>query len=382
MHERTMHALSIMLVLCAIASVDLQGAPVGEDQGRGGSIHLQSPVIAETGEGLFERWGTTVLIMVLGSGVSLVVFRRFRHSSKALERRVLERTKELVKANQELQNEIAACKRHEKEQIERFQIEQERKHLQEAVRANERVLTVVGHELRTPLASMRAMAEFILSSSACISTEKDRFIEDIRDEAIRMADKVNDLIEVARTNSGYARWHWSEFSVRDACEDALIPLSGVVNEAKVRLKLDVEPPELVMNGDRNAIRRLVLNVANNACMHTPKGSIEVRAKRLMNADGDWIEIQVCDTGEGMPPEIAAKLGEPFALNRGVAGDDYVRGSGLGLAICKGIVSVHGGRILVSSQQGVGTTITAQLRADLSGPTNVKEPQYLICEVAP
>lgn len=345
-------------------------------------IHPIDTVIAKTHDGFTETLVVTVFLTVLGLFALGLVFRKLRRSSKELEHRVLRRTNELIEANKELQNEIVERKRLENEQVKRFQIEQECNHLQEAVRAHEKVLAVVGHELRTPLASVRAMAELVLRSDAGSAAKHDKFIQDIRDEAVRMADTVNDLIEVARTNSGRARWNWSNFSVIDACKDALIPLYPIINETTVKFKLEVNPPGLKMNGDRNAIRRLVLNLANNACKHTSEGFIEVRANHLAKANRDWIEIQVCDTGEGMPPEIAAKLGKPFALNRGIVGDDHVQGSGLGLAICKGIVSAHGGRILVSSQQGVGTIVTVELRADLSGPTYVKVPQSLTCEVTP
>jgi signal transduction histidine kinase len=124
---------------------------------------------------------------------------------------------------------------------------------------------------------------------------------------------------------------------------------------------------LFMNGDANAVRRLVLNLLNNALKHTRGGFVRVAA-RAVAADVDWVELGVADSGAGIPPEIRARLGHAFALNAGMVGDHHVKGAGLGLAICKGVAAAHGGHLEVRSDVGRGTTVTARLRADLEGPS--------------
>jgi signal transduction histidine kinase len=155
-----------------------------------------------------------------------------------------------------------------------------------------------------------------------------------------------------------------------------------------------------MRGDADAVRRLVLNLAGNARKHTDAGTIHVAVRGFREGGEvsteltvpstetgepgsslgtqhsvlstprtgrEWVEITVRDTGRGIPPDIAARLGEAFALNAGVVGANHVQGTGLGLSICKAIVAAHGGTMRIESAPGAGTTVTARLRADLDGP---------------
>jgi PAS domain S-box-containing protein len=246
-------------------------------------------------------------------------------------------------------------------------LEQEHNGLRHVLEAHERVLGVVGHELRTPLAAIRALAEFLVSDGALQSPDSARFASNIRDEAVRMSELVNDLLEVARLNSGTARWTWSSFRLHHAAAQALESVRPLVNAQRVQLTLHVEPVDLQMLGDAAAIRRLVLNLLSNAIKHTDHGSIAVTASAEVQDGTQCVRLVVRDSGEGISPTTASRLGEAFVLNAGSVGESFTRGSGLGLAICKGIVAAHGGAIRVASAPGEGTTVTVLLRADLSQP---------------
>jgi PAS domain S-box-containing protein len=262
---------------------------------------------------------------------------------------------------------VSSIARDVTEQRRAAELERERNGLRDAVRALNRVLGVVGHELRTPIAATRATAEFLLMQGQ-LSGEAEAMVVALRDEVVRMSGTVNDLLEVARINSGTARWNWGTVAVPGACEEAAATVRPLLDGRPVTLTVAAEPPGLVMRGDVDGVRRLVLNLLSNAQKHTAEGRIDVRARPYPAAVGTWVEIEVCDTGIGMPPERAAKLGQAFALNSGVVGDDHVAGTGLGLAICRGIVAAHGGRIEVESAVGRGTRVTVLLRADLAGPS--------------
>lgn len=245
--------------------------------------------------------------------------------------------------------------------------EKERNDLRDAVRALDRVLGVVGHELRTPLAATRAMTELLLSDDVRTGPDGRRLLQAANDEIVRMGAMVNDLLEVARLNSGTARWNWSDASVARACREAADSVRPLVDPRAVTLDVTAEPEDLSLAGDGDAVRRLVLNLLTNAHKHTRAGSIRVRAARHRERDVDYVRIEVSDTGNGIAPEITAKLGDAFVLNSGIVGDDYVKGSGLGLAICRGIVAAHGGRMSVASTPGKGTVVTVLLRTDLPAP---------------
>jgi PAS domain S-box-containing protein len=248
-------------------------------------------------------------------------------------------------------------------------IERERRSLEEAVTAMEQVLGVVGHELRTPLAGVRAMSEFLMGELECSVDSGEShctFLRRINEEVVRMSDMVNNLLEAARLNSGAARWQWSTFRLSDVCADALETIRPLTDADAVTLKQEMPEADVEMQGDEDAVRRLILNLLRNAQKHTPSGHILLRAAEISDIDGNRaVEIEIEDTGEGIPPEIAEKLGQAFALNAGTVGSASVTGSGLGLAICKGIVAAHGGSMSIRSQRGCGTTVRIVLRADLA-----------------
>ena len=245
-------------------------------------------------------------------------------------------------------------------------LESERAGLRQAVSAMEGVLGVVGHELRTPLAGLRAMSEFLLTDGATGSAECEQMLSGINEEVVRMSETVNDLLEAARLNSGLAKWRWSVFDLRAACEEAIDPVRPLIDESKVSIECGVDAG-LTMQGDADAVRRLVLNLLSNARKYTTAGRIRVAAGPSRERGDGWVEISVSDTGAGIPPDIRDRLGEAFALNAGLVGANHVNGTGLGLAICKGIAAAHGGGLSVRSDVGKGTTVVATLRSDLPGP---------------
>lgn len=263
--------------------------------------------------------------------------------------------------------DITESKRAVEDRLRLMEVEHERNHLREAMDAQEQLLSVVGHELRTPLAALRATSELLLTEDMQDTQQRDVFLKAINDEVIRMTAMVNDLLEAARLKSGTARWTWDRVQLGETCRAAIESIAPLVNRSRVELECSVEPEELAMNGDPDAIRRLVLNLLNNSHKHTKDGSIRVTARAVDDGGEHRIELVVQDTGEGMSREIADRLGTPFALNAGIAGSSYVKGTGLGIAICKGIIAAHGGTMAVRSARGKGTTITMQLSAELDEP---------------
>jgi len=250
--------------------------------------------------------------------------------------------------------------------------ERERTTLREAIAAMRQVLGVVAHEMRTPLAGLRAISELLLKEQASVE-QRSMFIERMHEEVVKLCNTVNELLEAARLNSGKVNWNWSKVQLREVGAQAMESIRSLVDEKRVWLVLEVDPPEAEMDGDSNAISRLILNLLSNAAKHTADGEIEVRISvdRQISAER-WIDISVRDTGEGIPARIFPQLGHAFALNRGVVGAGHVTGSGVGLSICKGIVEAHGGTMSVESNLGTGTTVTARLRADMTQPATLRD----------
>jgi len=261
---------------------------------------------------------------------------------------------------------------------ERFRLESERNHFKESVTAMEQVLAVVAHELRTPLAGLRSISEFLLMPEAKELAEWDTFLMSMNSEITRMADMVNSLLEAARLNSGVATWHWGLVNFATICAEALDVVRPLIDQSKLTLNSFCDPEDLQGNGDSDAIRRLIINLVNNAAKYTPSGSVSVNCHKL---DDQSIELRVTDTGKGISPTIASRLGEPFALNSGSVGANYIQGTGLGLAICKGIAAAHGGQIVIESSPGKGTTVIVRLRSDLQAAQSTGRQDQIIQRIS-
>lgn len=246
---------------------------------------------------------------------------------------------------------------------ERSKYEQEKQSLMESIRGLEKVLGVVGHELRTPLAGMRAMAEFLREGEITDPKELDGGLDSIIIETVRLSALVNNLLEVTRLNSGNVRWNWGEVDFVAACQDALRSIYPLVDQNLVELIVEVDPSCSVVNGDQSAITRLIHNLVINSVKNTAVGQITVSVTPVDSA----IAICVRDTGRGIAPECLSQLGKEFQLSSANTGGSYIEGSGLGISIVKSIASAHGGSITIDSQVDKGTLVQVLIKTGLMTP---------------
>jgi signal transduction histidine kinase len=257
------------------------------------------------------------------------------------------------------------------------ELELERRGLQDAVKSLEQVLGIVGHELRTPLAGLRAMTDFLMEPTARGTPEWDRFLHSLGEEVIRMSDTVDSLLEAARLNSGRARWNWSKFKLEPICREVTEGVRMRMRNERVRVSYQLDSPGIFMQGDAGGLRRMLLNLVSNAWKFTESGEIQLRLRSESVDDEKWVELRVIDTGVGIAPDILSRVGDAFALNSGVVGENCVSGTGLGLAICKGIAAAHAGSLRIDSVLGQGTTVIVRLRADLPSPVVEAQPLPLL-----
>lgn len=269
----------------------------------------------------------------------------------------------IMKSARKRSSQVAATAKSNQDAIR--DLCRERQALRESLAAMERMMGVVAHDLRTPLASVRALAELLITDG-CHPPQANEFAARIHEEAVRMSRIVDDLLEAARLNSGRARWNWSAFALEPLCQLALEAIRPLVAPT-VQLTCAIEPPNARMSGDADALRRLMINLLSNAQKHTSAGHIHLAVRCYSDDSARWVALRVSDTGTGIDPDVLPRLGQPFALNSGPVGSDPASGTGLGLAICRGIAEAHGGGLRFSSTPGQGTTVTAVLRADLAGP---------------
>ena len=243
----------------------------------------------------------------------------------------------------------------------------------EAAAASERALEEArrdlvawaSHDLRTPLASLRAMTDSLVEGVVDDAETARRYLRQSQQEIARMNRLIDDLFELAQLDSGGLVLACEAASLSDLISDALESFTEQARSAGIELEGRAAPgiDPVFMGPDK--IGRVLNNLIENALRHTPEGGSVRVAAELAAQD---IVVSVADTGPGIDPEDRPRIFERFfrsekSRNR----EGYDRGgAGLGLAISKGIVEAHGGSIWLDDGVASGTKITFSLPQKGSG----------------
>ena len=216
----------------------------------------------------------------------------------------------------------------------------------------------VSHDLKTPLTAISGWSQALLDGTADTPDERRRAAETIFNEAGRMGRLVNDLLDLARLESGQFQLTQRFLDLGQVMTDVERGLLPRARDKEIGLSLDLSPTPPVL-GDRDRLVQVFTNLADNALTYTPVGGRVGLAVRAANGS---VEGVVSDTGPGIPEEELPRVFERFyRLEKSrTRGEDNRRGSGLGLAIVEELVHAHGGRISVSSRVGQGTTFVVSL----------------------
>ncbi|MEK9197996.1 ATP-binding protein [Lysinibacillus halotolerans] len=212
----------------------------------------------------------------------------------------------------------------------------------------------VSHELRTPIAMLQGYSEALLDDVVSNEEERSEMTRIIYDESQRMGRLVNDLLDLARMESGYTNLFKDEVPIVHAIERITQKFTQVAKERKVHLQFKTELSEDVqISMDEDRIEQVLTNLIDNAIRHTSEqGSVTVSLTQELS----YAKIQVSDTGEGIPQDDLPYVFERF-YKADKARTRSKGGTGLGLAIAKNIVEAHKGNIHVDSVVGEGTTFT-------------------------
>ena len=214
-------------------------------------------------------------------------------------------------------------------------------------------LASMSHELRTPLNSIIGFSEVMLERMVGDLTGKqEEYLNDILTSGRHLLSLINDILDLAKIEAGKMELELSDFDLPAAIDNALTLMRERATRRGQTLQRAIDPRLGVIRGDERKVKQVLLNLLSNAVKFTPEGGrIQVRAGL---ADG-MVEIAVTDTGIGIAPDDQAVVFEEF---RQVGSTDTkAQGTGLGLALCRKFVELHGGRIGVASEVGVGSTFT-------------------------
>jgi signal transduction histidine kinase len=231
----------------------------------------------------------------------------------------------------------------------------------EMEKARRDLIAAVSHDLRTPLASTRALIEALADGVAADPQTEGRYLSSASRELMHLSRLVDDLFELARIDAGVLQLTLEEVSLHDLISDTISSFQPQANQRGVRLvgevARDVDP--VLANPSR--LQRVLHNLVSNALRHTPaEGTVALRA----TPEGEEVRVEVADTGEGITAEDL-----PRVFERSFRGEqsrtrpkkDGSPGAGLGLAITRGLIEAHGGTMDVESDLGHGSRFRFTLR---------------------
>ncbi len=201
-------------------------------------------------------------------------------------------------------------------------------------------MSSVTHELRTPLTSIRALAELMRDDADMPAGQRQQFIGIIVAETERLSRLVNQVLDMAKIESGHAEWHNTDLDLRSLVQQAVTTTGEIFHERGAAVALDLpDGPVPPLRADADRLTQVLLNLLSNAAKFVPAGG-EVRVALAVDEDGATVTVQ--DNGPGVPPEQRQLIFERFQQ-----GGDAVhrpQGTGLGLPISRQIVEHFGGRL--------------------------------------
>jgi signal transduction histidine kinase len=233
------------------------------------------------------------------------------------------------------------------------EIEAKSRELEVASQHKSEFLANMSHELRTPLNAIIGFSE-VLSERMFgdLNEKQEEYLKDIYASGTHLLSLINDILDLSKIEAGRMELELTEFDLPTAIENALMLVRERAGRRSIALHTNIDNRLGQIQADERKVRQVVLNLLSNAIKFTPEGGrIDVEA---VPKDGS-VEISVSDTGIGIAPEDQEKVFEEFRQVGTAA--KKVEGTGLGLTLCRKFVDLHGGKIWVTSQLGVGSTFT-------------------------
>jgi PAS domain S-box-containing protein len=213
-------------------------------------------------------------------------------------------------------------------------------------------LANMSHELRTPLNSVIGFSEVLQDQLfGPINDKQQEYINNIITSGRHLLSLINDILDLSKVESGKMGLDLNTFSLRESLEASMVILRERALKGGLGVRLEIAPEaEILIMADQRKLKQILFNLLSNAIKFTPTaGVVEMSAAR----EGDFIEVTVADSGIGIREEDLPKLFQAFTQLESVYTKGF-EGTGLGLALTRQLVEMHGGRIWVKSEFGVGS----------------------------
>lgn len=299
----------------------------------------------------------------------------FNDMAEAMEQSRDRMQDEIREATGKLQQSIEALERNNRE------LELAREEALVAGNEKSKFLANMSHEIRTPINAILGYTSQLEKSG--LSADQYEYARTIGCASNQLLRVIDDILSYSKLESGTIELDHSDFDLRDVLEDVLCMMGTDARDKQLELVLliDADVP-LKLNGDATRIRQVVINLLSNAIKFTENGGVNVQVRLIGRHDHQVeIEIQVIDSGIGMPAEVLDDIFASFHQADASISRRY-GGTGLGLAIVSRLVALWGGRVGVSSEPGVGSTFWVTLKCALQPAQQESEidPKLARCKI--
>ena len=257
-----------------------------------------------------------------------------------------------------LQGVVAAARDVTERKQAELTLQDTNRELEHANLSKDRFLASMSHELRTPLNSIIGYTgAMLLGYSGSLGDEQRKQVEIVQASGKHLLSLINDLLDLAKVESGKLDLVAEPVACADAVEDIVRTVGGLAAEKGLKLTTAIAS-DIYVSADRRALAQILLNLTSNAIKFTDKGSIKISAKRSRNGTGK-VSITVADTGCGITKEEQERLFEAFEQG-GSSATRRHEGTGLGLYISQKLATTLGGEIRCVSMPGRGSRFTLHL----------------------
>ena len=238
---------------------------------------------------------------------------------------------------------------------------------EDANHAKSSFLASMSHELRTPMNAIIGYSEMLLEDAQ--DDGNDDLASDlskIRGAGRHLLALINDVLDLAKIEAGKMDLFVESFELRELLDDVESTVDALVQKKRNRFQLEVDGELGAVRADLTKVRQILFNLISNAAKFTEEGLITLSVSRSQDADGDWIDYAVSDTGIGIPADKIGGLFDEFSQVDASTTRDY-GGTGLGLSITKRFCDMMGGEVAVESELGSGSTFRVRLPAQVQEP---------------
>ncbi len=239
-------------------------------------------------------------------------------------------------------------------QIERrnWELRQERKYLSELEQLKNNFVSLISHDLKTPIAKIQAILDRLLSNEETLKFVGD--LKSLRFSSEELNRYIQSILKVLRVESRDFQLNKEVGDINETIQAAVDQLLPLAKEKNIALRLQLEPL-FSIEVDFTLIREVLINLIENGIKYTPAGgNIQIASQEI----GNQIWIEVSDTGEGIPPDEVSNVWGKFV--RGKDQDLKTRGTGLGLYLVKYFIELHGGEVFLVSELKKGTKVSFSL----------------------